>query len=292
MGPVLCIRYSLKDLKDSKKRTPHDLYEYTAAPSVQRRGGITIITTPTKRTGDNCDDLNLRFDDLPLHEEGGEFVTGVPSHGGAPAAPSKRTDSSGGRPVGLKAKHGDKLFTLAPASSIEVLKLLEAHDWPAGVHDIGLTLEKGSTRLGVLTILHLNLAMNLNYHMQRHLTGYHWSTIANDTHMQVNEERKWRQGKMSALLTMGCYTTGTVYDKSGTLQISDALVDTVFAIGEPYASIPPRGKRYVIHLHNENHSERILPEDRRLLRSVGFNIDGRPPTVWQHLEYHPGACPL
>ena len=191
-----------------------------------------------------------------------------------------------------QAKHGDKLFELDPKSSLEILKLLEAYDWPVDVTDIGLTLEKGSPRLGVLTMRHLNLAMNLNFHMQRHLKGYHWSTIAIDVRTQVNEERKWLQGKTSALLSMGCYTTGTVYDKSGTLQISEALVDTVFAIGEPYASIPPRGKRYVIHFHNEHHSERTLAEDRRLLRSVGFNIDGRPPTAWRQLEYHPGACPL
>ncbi len=88
------------------------------------------------------------------------------------------------------------------------------------------------------------------------------------------------------------YTTGTVYDRSGALQISDTLVDAVFANNQPYAVIPPRGKRYVIHLHNENHSERILPEDRRLLRAVGFNIDGRPPTAWRQLESHPGLCPL
>jgi hypothetical protein len=30
---------NFKELKAEKKRPPHDLYEYTAAPSVQRRGG-------------------------------------------------------------------------------------------------------------------------------------------------------------------------------------------------------------------------------------------------------------
>mgnify|MGYP000205437008 CR=1 FL=1 len=116
-----------KDLEPTKKRTPHDLSYYTAAPSVQRRGVSQKSPTPvfsaTKSPGavtkphgaatkllkavtadcpsrgtgttshkteehsgqyvthdenddnDICDDLNLRFDDLPLAEErqqGGE----------------------------------------------------------------------------------------------------------------------------------------------------------------------------------------------------------------------------
>ena len=58
------------ELKPEKKRTTHDIYEYTAAPSVQRRGGITTITTPTQTASDNCDELNLGFDDLPLTPRG------------------------------------------------------------------------------------------------------------------------------------------------------------------------------------------------------------------------------
>ena len=180
---------NFKDLKPEKIRTPHDKYESTAAPSVQRRGGITIITTPTDKTGDTCDDLNLRFDDLPLHEEGGGFVTGVSSQGGAPAAPSKRTSSHGGRPVGLKTRHGDKLFELDPNSSITILKFLEEYDWPHDdVTDIGLTLEGDFPRLGVLTIRHLKLAMNLNYYVQRHLKDYRWSTIAIDRREHVYQD--------------------------------------------------------------------------------------------------------
>ena len=55
-----------------ENETPHNWNEYTAAPSVQRRGGITTVTTTTE-THDMRDDLNGSFDALPLHEEGGVF---------------------------------------------------------------------------------------------------------------------------------------------------------------------------------------------------------------------------
>ena len=57
-----------KELKPEKRRTPHDLYEYTAAPSVQRRGGYH-----KRRCNDDCDSYTLRFNDFPLHDSGGEF---------------------------------------------------------------------------------------------------------------------------------------------------------------------------------------------------------------------------
>ena len=57
---------------------------------------------------------------------------------------------------------------------MEILKLLEGYDWPKDdITDVGLTLEKGAPKLGVLTIRHLNLAMLLNYHVGRKLKGYH-----------------------------------------------------------------------------------------------------------------------
>ena len=179
---------------------------------------------------------------FPYTKRGGEFVTGVPSQGGAPAAPSKRTSSSGGRPVGLKAKHGDKLFTLDPNSSIIILKLLEEYEWPQdGINDIGLTLEDDLPRLGVLTIRHLNLAMNLNYYVQRQLKDYRWSTIAIDRREHVYQDSIGPTHKTSALLTMGCYTEGTVYTTDGDLQITADKADTAFAIDRPYASVPPQG---------------------------------------------------
>jgi hypothetical protein len=116
----------------------------------------------------------------------------------------------------VKAKHGDALFELDTESSLEVLRLLEGYDWPKDdITDIGLTLEKGAPRLGVLTIRHLNLAMLLNYHVGSKLKGYHWSTIAIDARAHLEGERKWQQRKLSTLLTMGCYTDGGVYSTDG-----------------------------------------------------------------------------
>mgnify|MGYP000323397396 CR=1 FL=1 len=172
-------------------------------------------------------------------------MTISPSRARPPLAPSILQAPTG---AGRKtiAKHGDKLFELDPKSSIAILKLLEAYDWPQDVTDIGLTLEKGSPRLGVLTFRHLHLAMNLNYHMQHELKGYYWSTISIDTRKHVDEERKWRQRKLSALLSMGCYTEGAVYSTDGSLQVGSTDVDKIYANNQPYASLPLRGKRYVI----------------------------------------------
>jgi hypothetical protein len=171
--------------------------------------------------------------------------------------------------------------------------LLEAYDWPQDdITDIGLTLEKGLPRLGVLTHRHLQLAMNLNYHMQHQLKGYHWSTISIDSRKHVNEERKWQRRKLSALLTMGCYTEGELYTTDGSLQLGPTNVDTVYANDKQYAALPPRGKRYVLQLHNDNYTDKVLPEDRRLLRSVGFVLDGKVPYEWRHVAWHHGLCPL
>ncbi len=318
-----------KDLEPTKKRTPHDLYAYVAAPStVQRRGGTTKAAPSVKQGGDTktvtqktphleqggvtdmtednfCDDLNLRFDDLPLpygeereekpptpREQGGDSDGSHTSSGRPPLAPSVLHTT---RVDGLKttAKHGDKLYELDPKSSIAILKLLENYDWPQDdITDIGLTLEKGLPRLGVLTQRHLQLAMNLNYHMQHQLKGYRWSTISVDARMHVNEERKWQQRKLSALLTMGCYTGGEVYSTDGSLQIGSTDVDTVYANTKQYISLPSKGKRYVIQLHNESYTDKVLPEDRRLLRSVGFVLDGKVPYEWRHVAWHHGPCPL
>ncbi len=64
-----------------KKSTPHDLFEYVAAPSVQRRGGIIDDvrratgapggTPEKKKTHDIYDDLAKRLVKSPLHKEGG-----------------------------------------------------------------------------------------------------------------------------------------------------------------------------------------------------------------------------
>ena len=134
--------------------------------------------------------------------------------------------------------------------------------------------------------------MNLNYHMQHQLKGYRWSTISVDTRTHVDEERKWQQRKLSALLTMGCYTGGEVYSTDGSLQIGLADVDTVYANAKQYASLPFQGKQYVIQLHNESYTDKVLPEDRRLLRSVGFVLDGKVPYEWRHVTWHHGPCPL
>ncbi len=134
------------DTKKVTKKTPH-----------LEQGGVTDMTE------DNfCDDLNLRFDDLPL-PEGRERGTPTPlkqggdsDSDGPPLAPSILHTT---RVDGLKtiAKHGDKLFELDPKSSISILKLLQTYDWPRDdITDIGLTLEKGLPRLGVLTQRHLH----------------------------------------------------------------------------------------------------------------------------------------
>ncbi len=133
----------------------------------------------------------------PLVASGEQGYKGEPP----PLAPSvlyQRMDQR------VKAKHGDTLFELDTDSSLEVLKLLEGYDWPHDdITDIGLTLERGAPRLGVLTIRHLNLATHLNYHVRRKLKGYHWSTIAIDTRAHHEGEGKGQQRKLSALLTMG-----------------------------------------------------------------------------------------
>ena len=103
-----------------------------------------------------------------LTRRGGGFVTEVPPQGGTPAAASTIT---GGRST-LKAKHGDKLFELDPDSSIIILKLLEEYDWPKDdITDIGLTLENGAPKLGVLTARHLTLAAAINYHVLKSISG-------------------------------------------------------------------------------------------------------------------------
>jgi len=243
--------------------------------------GITsIITDQTQQ--DTSDDQNLGFDDLPLHEEGGVSETlgntAAPATGPPPPGDGK---GAGGRQTQVNAKHGDKLFKLSPNTSITILKLLEEYDWPKDdITDIGLTLENGAPKLGVLTARHLTLAAAINYHVLKSISGLRWSTIAIDTRPHVRENIKGHQRKMPALLTLGCYTDGTVYSADGKLQIDATAVDTAFANDRPYASCPPRGNRYVLELHNDNHSHRTLSEDRRLLKSVGFNIDGKLPTEW------------
>ena len=91
---------------------------------------------------------------------------------------------------------------------------------------------------------------------------------------------------------MGCYTGGTVYTTNGTLQITADTADTAFAIDRTYASVPPRGHRYVIELHNDNHSFKTLPEDLRLLKSLGFNVDGKLLYEWSQVDRHLRKCPL
>ena len=194
----------------------------------------------------------------------------------------------------VTAKHGDKLFELDATSSIEILGLLEGYDWPNDdIIDIGLTLDKGAPRLGVLTIRHLKLAMTINHHVRRHLTRYHWSTIAIDTRTVSVGDKKWQQRKLSALMLLGCYSEGHVFAADGTLQVDASMTDTAFANDRPYSSMPPiGGRRYVIELHNDNLSPRALREDLRLLRSVGFNLDGRTPLEWYAVASTPGPCPL
>ncbi len=63
-----------------RKSTPNELFEYVAAPSAQRRGGITDHVRKTTRNpresreaNDICDDLANRLDNFPLRKEGGKF---------------------------------------------------------------------------------------------------------------------------------------------------------------------------------------------------------------------------
>ena len=140
------------------------------------------------------------------------------------------------------AKPGDELFKLELNSSLEVLRILEGYTWPHDdTTDIGLTLDKGFPRLGVLTNRHLDLAMKLNCHVRCHLRGYHWSTITIDKRMIVPEQRKGQQRKMSVLLTMGRYTEGIVYTTDGSLQLDSTTSDSAHAVNRQYAAQPPRG---------------------------------------------------
>ena len=94
----------------------------------------------------------------------------------------------------IKAKHGDQLFELDVRSSLEILRLLETYDWPHDVStDIGLTLDKGAPKLGVLTLRHLNLATLLNYHVRRYLKTFHWSTITIDKRTEYDSGQKIKQ---------------------------------------------------------------------------------------------------
>ncbi len=56
--------------ESSKKAKPHDLYEYTAAPSVKRQGGVT--KAHGQETHDIRDDLNHGFAGFPFHERAGD----------------------------------------------------------------------------------------------------------------------------------------------------------------------------------------------------------------------------
>ncbi len=141
----------VKELKETKKRTPHEIAYYTAAPSVQRRGVSQSTRTPNADTSDICDDLNLRFDDLPLHEEGGEF-TKDPDRAASNDEANGRTAyarsipsvlvTPSGMDKTLKTIHGTLLIELDPKRSIVTLKFLEYYDWPHDdISDIGLTYE-------------------------------------------------------------------------------------------------------------------------------------------------------
>ena len=47
-----------------------------------------------------------------------------------------------------------------------------------------------------------------------------------------------------------------------------------------------------MELHNDNHSAKTLPEDLRLLKSIGFTVDGKRPSEWTQVDLHLGRCPL
>ena len=171
--------------------------------------------------------------------------------------------------------------------------MLEGYDWlNEAATDIGLTLEKGAPRLGVLTIRRLNLATHLNYHVRRKLKGYHWSTIAVDTRTHIEGDQKWQQRKFALLLTLGCHTGGAVYSPDGTLQIDSTSTDVAYANDRPYSATPAWGRRYVLELHNDNYSARALPEDTRLQRAAGFDPDGLSLPKWSYLTLRPGSAPL
>jgi hypothetical protein len=302
-----------------KKAIPHDLFNYVAAPSVQRRGGTTNDTTPEtavfdrapgsaagRGNDDVCGDRST-IDDTPLYDQGGIAQQDKPLDSAPPcegpaettghqepaAASTLHRHGAQNHKNSTAAVHGDLLFELDASSSLEILGLLENYDWPNDVvNDIGLTLDKGAPKLGVLTLRHLNLATSLNYHVRRYLKTYNWTTITIDKRTNHDSGRKVKQRRLSVLLSIGSYTNGEVYSSDGSLQIDSMTTDTAFANDRPYSLSPPWGTRYVIELHNDSYSGRVLPEDLHLLLAVGFKVEGNSHREWGKVVLKPGPCPV
>ena len=84
---------------------------------------------------------------------------------------------------------GDCLFTLEAATSLSILKELILYNWQQErVTDLGLTSVYGIPRLGIRTLRHAQLIMQINFHVRRLLKDdVVWSTISIDA---SNEERE------------------------------------------------------------------------------------------------------
>ena len=146
--------------------------DFAASPSVQRRRGFKNVahfvgdsngnvahfvdeSRDNKLAKNDVSDIDATTNhtDLPLNGHGKQ---GNPDGVEPPLAATTTTEP----------QTGDCLFTLEAATSLGILKELISYHWQQErVTDLGLTSVYGVPRLGVHTLRHAQLIMQINFHV-------------------------------------------------------------------------------------------------------------------------------
>ena len=207
-------------------------------PSVQRRGGFKNVahsagdsnkvvahfvgeSQENQFAENDVSDIDANnHTDLPLNAHGKQ---GKPDEFETPLAATTTTE---------QPRTGDCLFTLEAATSLSILKELILYNWQQErVTDLGLTSVYGVPRLGIRTLRHAQLIMQVNFHVRRLLKDdVVWSTISIDASNEEREpQHEHKRTAPSIALVVGAYSGGFTYSMDGLAQLKHKDV----------ASLPP-----------------------------------------------------
>ena len=168
---------------------------------------------------------------------------------------------------------GECLFTLEAATSLGILKELISYHWQQErVTDLGLTSVYGVPRLGVHTLRHAQLIMQINFHVRRLLKDdIFWSTISIDASNEDREpQHEHKRNASSIVLVIGAYSGGFTYSMDGLAQLQHKDVGVGTCFTAPYATSKFQGAKFSVELHNRHMKRRASGEDLYLLSCLGF----------------------
>ena len=92
------------------------------------------------------------------------------------------------------------------------------------------------------------------------------------------------------VFTIGEYTRGEVYTSDAQLQLLCRITGKGMFTTRPYAANKHTGTKFTIELHDRNYKKSISPEDRELIRNLGFAGLGDTHPAWNDPPTKNGIC--